>query len=176
MHLQWEGLLVVLLFLAQKNRPRLESGRPLSLKPLQRCDILSGFSISDCLFLTNNNNCVVLAFTNTTFYIRGIYFVCYLPKTIDPSLGTTETKSVSQAIQSALEILGPVSKQRLFRQLRDYYNIDIWSTTPLDLNELEQAITDIFGKDVATLLMKIVNAEIDRTWLLIMWLSLQRRG
>lgn len=86
-----------------------------------------------------------------------------MPKTIDPSLGTTETQSVSQAIQSALEILGPVSKQRLFRHLRDYYNIDIWSATPLDLNELEQAIIDIFGKDVATLLMKIVNAEIDRT-------------
>jgi hypothetical protein len=59
-------------------------------------------------------------------------------------------------------VLGPISKQRLAKHLKRSYGIDIWSVTPLNLDELKQAIQDIFGASAANMLMKIIYAEISK--------------
>lgn len=83
-----------------------------------------------------------------------------MQETLVDSLGT-EAKSTSQAIESAYDILGPVCKQRLFQHLQNNYGVEIWSATPSNLAEIKRAIIDLFGYDAATLLMKVVYAEID---------------
>lgn len=77
------------------------------------------------------------------------------------SLGAKE-KSISQEIQSAFDILGPVSKQKLFQHLMHDYGVDIWSATPSDFHEIKRAIIDLFGYDAARLVMKLVYAEMDK--------------
>lgn len=67
-----------------------------------------------------------------------------------------------KAIVSALDVLGPVSKQRLLRHLKVAYGMDIRSVTPLNLDELNHAIEDIFGEAAAKLLMQQIYAEICR--------------
>jgi hypothetical protein len=74
----------------------------------------------------------------------------------------TEANSVSQAIESAFDILGPVSKQKLFSRLQTQYGIDIWSITTSNLNEIKTAIVDLFGPEAASLLMKVIYTEIDK--------------
>lgn len=74
----------------------------------------------------------------------------------------TETDSISQAIESAFEVLGPVSKQKLFHQLRDEYGLQIWSATMSDLKGIKSAIIDLFGETAASLLMKLIYTEIDK--------------
>lgn len=76
------------------------------------------------------------------------------------SRGAASSDSIS--IVSALDVLGPVSKQRLAKHLKVAYGIDIWSVTPLNLDEIKHAIKDIFGDSAASLLMKLIYAEIGK--------------
>jgi hypothetical protein len=66
-----------------------------------------------------------------------------------------------KSVESALDVLGPVSKQRLVKHLRDVYGVDIWAVTALDLDELKNAIEDIFGES-ASMLLDLIYAEIGK--------------
>lgn len=69
---------------------------------------------------------------------------------------------ISQAIETGFDILGPVSKQKLFERLRNKYGIEIWSATPEDLQQIKSAIIDLFGEQAGDLLMNIIYSEIDK--------------
>lgn len=89
-----------------------------------------------------------------------MHLCCYMNEVLTPPLGTEI--SISRAIESAFEVLGPVSKQRLFQRLRDSYGVEIRSASPSNLEEIKRAIMDLFGENAASLLMNIVYAEIDK--------------
>jgi hypothetical protein len=74
----------------------------------------------------------------------------------------TDERSISQAVESALDVLGPVSKKRLFQYLMYNYELDLRSTTTADLNKIKLAILDLFGYDAAGLLMKLIYSEVDK--------------
>jgi hypothetical protein len=78
--------------------------------------------------------------------------------------GSTEAEasSISQAIESAFDILGPVSKQKLFSRLQNDYAINICSVTTANLNEIKAAIADLFGEAAASMFMKAIYSEIDK--------------
>ena len=73
----------------------------------------------------------------------------------------TEIESISHAIESAFDVLGPVSKQKLFSQLKDEYGLEIWSATISDLYEIKNAIVDLFGETAASLIMKLIYREME---------------
>ena len=85
---------------------------------------------------------------------------CCMNEVLASPLGTEV--SISRAIESAFEVLGPVSKQRLFERLRNIYGIEIRSARPSNLEGIKRAIMDLFGQNAASLLMNIVYAEIDK--------------
>jgi hypothetical protein len=70
-------------------------------------------------------------------------------------------KNVTRAVESAFDILGWTSKQRLLQYLSVKYGIDIWSATELDVTRIHRAIADLFGRDFAQLLMKQVYLQLD---------------
>lgn len=80
---------------------------------------------------------------------------------MEETLGV-EAGSISRAIQSAFDILGPISKQRLFSYLKENYDVDIWIVDVSALTEIKYAITDLFGESAASLLMKNVYDEIEK--------------
>jgi hypothetical protein len=71
-------------------------------------------------------------------------------------------RSGSKSIISALDVLGPVSKQRLVKHLKRAYGVNIWYVTPSSLDELKNALEDVFGESVASELMKLIYVEISK--------------
>jgi hypothetical protein len=67
-----------------------------------------------------------------------------------------EQDGISGIIESAFDILGGKSKERLYQHARQEYNIDIESATKSDMGQIHRAIVDLFGRDAAQLLMKRV--------------------
>jgi hypothetical protein len=65
------------------------------------------------------------------------------------------------ALSYAFDILGPVSLHRLYDSLKVKYDIDVRKLTESDLPAIKHAISDIFGDDVAQLLMKQIYAALD---------------
>jgi len=73
-----------------------------------------------------------------------------------------ESPNLTPAIESAFEILGKASKNRLFQHLHDEYGIDIRHATQANVNGIHRAIEELFGRDAAELLMKQIYLEMDR--------------
>jgi hypothetical protein len=67
--------------------------------------------------------------------------------------------SLTHLIESAFEILGSPSREKLFQYLLQKYEIDIKFVTESDINRIHSGIVDLFGKDAAELLMKQVYSE-----------------
>jgi hypothetical protein len=72
-----------------------------------------------------------------------------------------EPKIIASAVESAFDILGWISKQRLLQYLLVKYSIDIRSTTESDVTRIHRAIADLFGREVAQLLMKQIYLQLD---------------
>lgn len=72
-----------------------------------------------------------------------------------------EAKNIASAVESAFDILGWMCKQRLVQYLLAKYGIDIRSATELDVTRIHRAIADLFGQDLAQLLMKQVYLQLD---------------
>jgi hypothetical protein len=88
------------------------------------------------------------------------YSFRYYMAALAQSVGTDS--SVSLAIGAAFDILGPVSKQKLFERLRIRHGIEIRSVTTEDMQKVKRAILDLFGEDAANMLMNIVYSEVDK--------------
>ena len=73
-----------------------------------------------------------------------------------------ESASLTPVIESAFDILGTSSKDRLFQYLLEKYNIDIRFVTKMDVSRIHLAIVELFGRDAAELLMKQVYSEMDK--------------
>ena len=73
-----------------------------------------------------------------------------------------ESPSLTPVIESAFDILGTSSKDRLFQYLLEKYNIDIRFVTKTDVSRIHRAIAELFGRDAAELLMKQVYSEMDK--------------
>ena len=73
-----------------------------------------------------------------------------------------KTPSFTPVIESAFDILGTTSKDRLFQYLLEKYDIDIKFVTRSDVSRIHRAIVELFGRDAAELLMKQVYSEIDK--------------
>jgi hypothetical protein len=73
-----------------------------------------------------------------------------------------KTSSFTPVIESAFEILGTSSKDRLFQYLLEKYDIDIKFATKSDVSRIHRAIVELFGRDAAELLMKQVYSEMDK--------------
>jgi len=72
------------------------------------------------------------------------------------------TSSFSPVIESAFDILGTTSKERLFQYLLEKYQIDIRFATKVDVDRIRRSIIELFGRDAAELLMKQVYIEMDK--------------
>ncbi len=73
-----------------------------------------------------------------------------------------KTTNFNPVIESAFDILGTASKDRLFQYLFEKYNIDIRFVTQVDVDRIHRAIVELFGHDAAELLMKRVYSEMDK--------------
>ena len=73
-----------------------------------------------------------------------------------------DSPNFTPVIDSAFEILGTASKNRLFQYLNAEYDIDIRVATQAHVNGIHRAIEELFGRDAAELLMKQVYLEMDR--------------
>ena len=73
-----------------------------------------------------------------------------------------KSASLTPVIESAFDILGTSSKDRLFQYLLEKYNIDIRFVTKTDVSRIHRAIGELFGRDAAELLMKQVYSEMDK--------------
>ncbi|HEV8405845.1 MAG TPA: hypothetical protein VGQ13_08065 [Nitrososphaera sp.] len=73
-----------------------------------------------------------------------------------------KTTSLTPVIESAFDILGTSSKDRLFQYLLEKYDIDIKFATKSDVSRIHRAIVELFGRDAAELLMKQVYSEMDK--------------
>ena len=73
-----------------------------------------------------------------------------------------KSPSLTPVIESAFDILGTSSKDRLFQYLLEKYNIDIRFVTKTDVSRIHLAIAELFGRDAAELLMKQVYSEMDK--------------
>ena len=69
---------------------------------------------------------------------------------------------LSRAIGTAFDVLGPVSKQKLFELLRTSHGLEIRSVTSEDLHLIKRAIIELFGEDAASMLMNLVYSEVDK--------------
>jgi hypothetical protein len=72
-----------------------------------------------------------------------------------------EGKSILQAVVSAFDVLGPITRQKLLVHLKEECGIDIIeSATEFELKKIEHAIERLFGHAAASLLMKLVYSKI----------------
>ena len=75
---------------------------------------------------------------------------------------SNETDRFLSALGYAFDLLGTVYRQRLCEYLKAKYNIDVLEATKSDLSVIQKAILEIFGDDVAQLLMNQIYAALDR--------------
>lgn len=84
---------------------------------------------------------------------------------MDPTIGDFsfgEQEQGSTFVAVALDVLGPASKERLAKYLKEMYGISIWSVNESRLDELKDALEDLFGENSARLLMRHIYAEITK--------------
>jgi hypothetical protein len=70
--------------------------------------------------------------------------------------------SLTPLIESAFDILGTASRDKLFQYLLEKYEIDMRFVRKSDMSRIHRAIVELFGHDAAELLMKQVYTQIDK--------------
>ena len=84
---------------------------------------------------------------------------------VDPTVGDFafgEQEQYSTLVAAALDVLGPASKEKLAKYLKKMYGISIWSVNPSRLDELKDALQDLFGETSAALLMRHIYLQISK--------------